>query len=254
LAGTSWKPEGRAFFAKGLVTFFEGFVSDALADLVASISELEVAGVAATLRDGRRLLEELRPDILIADLFLDDGNSIDLLRTIRQQRLGTRVIVLTGVRDVFAATDALAAGALGYVLKVQPAKEIVDALHRVMAGRPYLSPRISLRQADAARAHGSQAVGLEKLSRREMEVLRLVVAGHTSNEIARRLCISPKTIDSHRSNMHRKLSLRNSVELMRFATPHGIVTAVRSAEGAGPGPMPLPAPIADEPSLRPRAE
>jgi DNA-binding NarL/FixJ family response regulator len=234
-----------------LIVEDEGFISDSLEELIASVSELEVAGKAATLRDARRLLDELRPDIMIADLFLDDGNSLELLKAIRERHLGTRVIVLTGARDSFAAADALAAGALGYVLKVQPVKELIEALRSVLAGRQYLSPRVSIQPA-AVRGKAQGSVGLEKLSRREMEVLRLVVAGHTSTEIAKRLCISPKTIDSHRSNMHRKLSLRNAVELIRFATAHGIVSTLRPGEGA-PDDVPCDVPpgaAAERPQLR----
>jgi DNA-binding NarL/FixJ family response regulator len=222
-----------------LIVEDEAFVSEALADLVEDIPELEVSGVAATLREARQLLEQLRPDIVIADLFLDDGNSLDLLRSLREQRLGTRVIVVTGARDAFAARDAVAAGALGYVLKAQPAKEIREAVRSVMLGRRYLSPRVEIPIAPHRRRN-EEAVGLDRLSRRELEVLRLVVTGLTSAEIAQRLSVSPKTVDSHRSNMHRKLALRNAVDLIRFANANGIVATLRSpgetTEGGRIGP------------------
>jgi DNA-binding NarL/FixJ family response regulator len=221
-----------------LIVEDEAFVSDALVELLATAPGFDVIGVAATLRDARRLLVEHAPDVIVADLFLDDGSTVELLREIRERRLGTRVVILTGVRDTFAANEALAAGAFGYVLKLQPARELLAALEKAALGQHYVSPQIAVRLAAGPPTGPTGSIGLGRLSRREVEVLRQIAAGHTSAEIARRLCISTKTIDTHRSNMYRKLSLRNAVDLMRFAAAHGIGLAAPapaqsgSAEGA----------------------
>jgi DNA-binding NarL/FixJ family response regulator len=204
-----------------LIVEDQRLVSDALVGLLGVAPGLVVVGVAYTIRDARRLLGDLEPDIMVADLLLEDGSAIELLRLVRRERLGTRVVVLTALRDRFAATEALSAGALGYVLKSQPARELFEAIEIVSMGRRYVSPRIepllALRSAEPG-----DPVGLERLSRRELEILRLIAGGRTSSEIARGLSISTKTIDTHRSNMYRKLALRNTVDLMRFATVHGI--------------------------------
>jgi len=218
---------------KVLIVEDDAFVSDALVELLDGVHGCEVVGVAATLREGRRLTIELVPDIVVADLFLDDGNSIELLRDIRERRLSTRVVVLTGARDAFAADEAMAAGAFGYVLKRQPARDLLVAIEKASRGQRYVSPHVVGRPAGGP-AGSDGSVGLEKLSRRELEVLRQIVAGHTSAEIARRLCISTKTIDTHRSNMYRKLSLRNAVDLIRFATVHGIGLAAPVAGNGRP--------------------
>jgi len=131
------------------------------------------------------------------------------------------VVVLTELQDGFAVTEAFSAGALGYVLKRQTMRDLLAAIEVVASGERYLSPSLTLEQASEASDAG-QRVGLDRLSGREREILRLIAAGHTSAEIAQRLCISTSTIDTHRSNMYRKLALRNTVDLMRFATAHGI--------------------------------
>jgi DNA-binding NarL/FixJ family response regulator len=218
---------------KLLIVEDDVFISDALVALLSGGAGFDVVGVAASLREGRRMLIEYAPDIAVADLFLDDGNAIELLREIRERRLATRVVILTGARDAFAADEALAAGALGYVLKRQPARDLLVAIEKVSRGQRYVSPLV-VGRATPGPAGANGSVGLEKLSRRELEVLRQIVAGHTSAEIARRLCISTKTIDTHRSNMYRKLSLRNAVDLIRFATVHGIGLAAPLAGSADP--------------------
>jgi DNA-binding NarL/FixJ family response regulator len=207
-----------------LIVEDEAFVSDALVELIGSETSLDVVGVASTLRDARRMLVELTPDLIVADLFLDDGSMLDLLREIRDRRIGVRVVILTGVRDTFAANEALAAGAVGYVLTVQPARELVAAIEKAAIGHRYVSPQIAVRLA-AGPPKADDPVGLEKLSRRELEVLRLIAVGYTSAEVGRRLSISTKTIDTHRSNMYKKLAVRNAVDLMRFAAAHGLGVA-----------------------------
>lgn len=204
-----------------LIVEDQGLVSDALVELLGAAPGLKVVGVASSIREARQSLVALAPDIMVANLLLEDGSAIELLRLLRRERSRTRVVVLTDLRDAFAVSDALAAGALGYVLKRQPVRELLAAIEVVAMGGRYVSPNIDFGPS-LPMGELDERVGLEKLSGREVEVLRLIAAGHTSAEIARRLCISAKTIDSHRSNMYRKLSLRNTVDLMRFATVHGI--------------------------------
>jgi two-component system secretion response regulator SsrB len=196
-------------------------ISDALVGMLKTVPELRVTGVAANLRDAHAMLLKLRPDLLLTELLLDDGSAIELLRVVRRDRLSTRVIVVTRLRDTFAVTEALSAGADGYVLKSQPSAELFDAIQAVSAGRRYVSPAAEGQLPQTAGATPKRA-GLELLSNREIEILRMIAAGTTSAEISQHLSISTKTIDTHRSNMYRKLSLRNQVDLVRFATMHGI--------------------------------
>jgi DNA-binding NarL/FixJ family response regulator len=201
---------------------------DALASLLGDAFGLEVVGVAASIQEARRLLVELKPDVALADLMLDDGSATELLRFVRTGRLKTRMVIVTGLRDTFAATEALAAGADGYVLKAQPVADLVQAIETVSHGRQYVSPLIAARLAGEP-PKLEAAAGLDRLSRRESEILRLVAQGQTSREVAGRLHISTKTVETHRTNMNRKLGLRNTVDVLRFAAAHGIEILETSA-------------------------
>jgi DNA-binding NarL/FixJ family response regulator len=217
-------------------------ISDALVGLLKTVPELRISGVAANLRDAHTLLTTLRPDLLFTELLLEDGSAIELLRVVRRDRLSTRVIVVTRLRDAFAATEAISAGADGYVLKSQPATELFDAIRAVSSGRRYVSP-VAEGQLPHTNGMPPKRAGLDLLSNRELEILRMIAAGTTSAEISQRLSISTKTIDTHRSNMYRKLSLRNQVDLVRFASMHGIGLSPTSlvpvgGEAATPNPWP----------------
>jgi DNA-binding NarL/FixJ family response regulator len=214
-----------------LVVDDHDIVRDALASLLGDVSDFQVVGVASSIRDALPLLDSARPDIVLADLSLGDGSAVELVRALRRGRLKGRVIVITGFSDEFAAAEALAAGATGYVLKSQPTVELLEAIRAVAEGRKYVAPMLERRLAMrsiASETGGQGAVGLERLSPREVEVFRLVVAGSSSKDVARRLCISVKTVETHRTNMNRKLAVRTTADLVRFAAAHGIAVAPRA--------------------------
>lgn len=207
-----------------------GLLRDALVEALRANARFELAGFTDAIASARQMAIDLRADVVLTDLLLAAGSTIDLLRSLRDENPGMRTVVLTSLRDGFAVRDALALGVSGYVLKTQSMCELVEAIESVMAGRRYLPPqladRLEMLEHQVRGTNGSAEApggrGLERLSPRELEVLRLVAAGHTTAEIARSLSISIKTIDTHRSNMYRKLALRNSVDLVRFASLRGI--------------------------------
>jgi DNA-binding NarL/FixJ family response regulator len=215
-----------------LVVDDHDIVRDALASLLGDVSDFQVVGVASSIRDALPLLDSTRPDIVLADLSLGDGSAVELVRALRRGRMKGRVIVITGFSDEFAAAEALTAGATGYVLKSQPTSELLDAIRTVAEGRKYVAPslerRLALRSIGGDSTSSNGAVGLERLSPREVEVFRLVVAGSSSKDVARRLCISVKTVETHRTNMNRKLAVRTTADLVRFAAAHGIAVAPRA--------------------------
>jgi DNA-binding NarL/FixJ family response regulator len=224
-----------------LVVDDHDIVRDALASLLGDVADLQVVGVASSIRDALPLLDSARPDIVLADLSLGDGSAVELVRALRRGRLKGRVIVITGFSDEFAAAEALTAGATGYVLKSQPTSELLEAIRTVSEGRRYVAPtlerRLALRSIGSESAgNGGGAVGLERLSPREVEVFRLVVAGSSSKDVARRLCISVKTVETHRTNMNRKLAVRTTADLVRFAAAHGIAVAPRADVATLPDP------------------
>jgi two-component system nitrate/nitrite response regulator NarL len=199
-------------------------VREALSGLLQATAGLQVVGCAGSIRDALPILESTHPDIALVDLSLEDGVGTELVRAVRRRRLKTRVLIMTGYRDSFAATEAMNSGAAGFILKTRPTAELIEAVHRVMAGEAHVSADVP-----AALVPPDQAAsGLERLSRREGEVFRLVVSGWTSREIASRLCISIKTVETHRAKINRKLSVNRPSDLVRFAVAHGISVAPES--------------------------
>ncbi len=202
-------------------------VRDALASLLAEKPDLQVVGVASSVRETLAMLEHCSADLLLADLSLEDGNAIELVRAVRRLRLKTRVLIMTAFRDEFSASEAMSAGVGGYILKEQPTSDLLAAIDTVARGATYVSPIIASRLRPEAPSE--TASGLNRLSRREREIFRLVVAGRGSKEIASKLFISIKTVDTHRTNINRKLGVRTTASLIRFAAAHGIEIAPRAA-------------------------
>jgi DNA-binding NarL/FixJ family response regulator len=201
-------------------------VRDALAALLGETPELQIVGVTASIRETLPLLERTTPDLLLVDLSLEDGSGIELARALRRSRLKTRVLIITGFRDEFSAAEALSVGVHGYILKEQPTADLLVAIETVARGGRYISPLMASRMRTDA-SSGSEDRLLARLSRREREIFRLVVAGSGSKEIASRLFISVKTVDTHRTNINRKLGVRTTASLIRFAAAHGIAIAPR---------------------------
>jgi len=209
-------------------------VRDGLANLLASTGRFQVVGTAATVKGALVLIRTVAPDVLVADLSLEDGNAIELLRALKRDGHGTRALILTGFRDDFSVSEALRAGAAGYVFKHQPTSEILGAIDKVAAGERYLPPALAarLRDDDSGGVEGSF---LERLTRREREIFHLVVRGGGTKTIARDLGLSLKTVDTHRTNINRKLGVRTTAALIRFAAAHGV-----DLEGASAPPAPHP--------------
>ena len=198
----------------------------------ATTSDMEVVAVACSLREALPLLHKARPQVVLADLALEDGSGMELVRALRRERRkGPQVLILTGLVDVFAATEALAGGAAGYLLKSQPSQELLLAIRTVATGATYVAPEIAAklatRQVDSEPTMEDSRKGLEALSYREHEVFRQVIWGHTTMDIARRLSISVKTVETHRTNMNRKLKVRTTADVIRFAMAQGITVAPR---------------------------
>jgi DNA-binding NarL/FixJ family response regulator len=209
-------------------------VRDALAGLLSEAPGMEVVGVASTLEDARRLLEQHGPDVVLADLSLGDGSALDLVRWVQRSQLTARIVVITGFTNTFLAVEALADGAMGYLLKAQSTADLLAAIRTVANGHAYIAPEVAAKLPRPSAGGRSMRVrgvrGLEALSRRESEIFRQMVEGYATAEIARRLCISPRTVEAHRTNMNRKLAIRTTADLVRFAVAHGIVVAPRSLE------------------------
>jgi DNA-binding NarL/FixJ family response regulator len=172
-----------------------------------------------------RLVEQLRPDILIVDLMMPGLNGLEVTRQVRKCSPQTRIIVLSMHANEAYVLEALRHGALGYVLKGSQVRDLLQATHHVAAGRRYLSPPLSERAIDVYVQKGEATVldDYETLSTRERQVLHLAAEGHTSAEIGARLFISPRTAETHRARLMRKLGLQNHTELVLFAVRRGLI-------------------------------
>lgn len=184
-----------------------------------------VVGEAGNGLEVTRLVERLRPNVLVLDLMMPRLNGLEVIRQVRKSSHNTQVVILSMHRDESYVLEALKNGAAGYVLKDAGAEELIKAIREAAANRHYLSPPLSDSAVDAYVQRGSAATTdpYDSLSSREREVLQLVAEGHTNAEIGKRLFISPRTVEIHRANMMAKLTLRNQTDLIRYALKRGIL-------------------------------
>lgn len=178
--------------------------------------------VVEAVADGRALVqaaEQWRPDVIIADVSMPLLNGIDAVRTIKKSNGDIRVIFLTMHPDVTYATEAIDAGALGYVLKHAVTSELLEALDRVLAGKRYISPPLADRveRSLTELASGRRRNFVVRLTPRQREVLQLVAEGRSAKEIADILSISPRTADFHKQALRKQLGVDSTAELVQQA-------------------------------------
>jgi two-component system response regulator NreC len=187
--------------------------------------DLEVVAEAGDGLQTVRLVERLKPDVLLVDLMMPGMNGLEVARQVTTRSPGTRIVLLSMHATEGYVMEALRSGAAGYVLKDASADDLVQAIRTVVSGRRYLSPVLSERAVDtyAQKAIEAGPATHEMLTGREREVLQLVAEGHTSSEIGARLGLSPRTVETHRASLMRKLGLRTQTDLIRYALRHAIL-------------------------------
>ena len=173
------------------------------------------------------LIVALRPDVAVLDVQMPDLDGLEVARRVQQRAPDTRVIMLSMHGDEPYVLDALRHGVCGYVLKGSATTDLVAAVQAAMAGRRFLSEPLNER-AIAAYAHSSELTErpldrYELLTAREREVMQLTAQGLSTAEIGDRLSISPRTVETHRANLLRKLGLQTQTELVRFAVGRGLI-------------------------------
>ena len=183
--------------------------------------DLEVVSEAGDAETALRMALGHKPAVLVLDLNMPgELTSLEAIPRVRDVSPATRVVVLTMQEDPEFARRALRAGAAGYVLKESADHELVDAVRRAAAGDTYLNPRLGAMLAAAP----PETVGPpDDLTERELEVLRQIALGHTNAEIAERLYLSVRTVESHRAHIQQKLRRSSRAELVRYALDHGLV-------------------------------
>ncbi|HEY3306245.1 MAG TPA: response regulator transcription factor [Candidatus Binatia bacterium] len=187
--------------------------------------DFHVVGEAGDGLEALRVVERLRPDVLILDMMMPGLHGLEATRQVRKCSPKTHVVVLSMHADEAYVIEALKNGAAAYVLKDSSSEELIKAVREAAAHRHYLSPPLSESaiEAYAQRASPAAMDPYESLSDREREVLQLAAEGHTNPEIGKRLFISPRTVEIHRANMMKKLGLHNQTDVIRYALKRGML-------------------------------
>ena len=203
---------------------------------IAAATDLEIVAEAGSARAGEAAARAQQPEVVIADLDLFERDAFLLASQLRAAAPGARILVLSSGEREAMARQAVLAGASGCVSKVQTAAEILTAIREVAAGRQPPERR-SLSDAGADRTEPRQAAALSRLSSREREIFDLIIWGQTNKQVAARLGISVKTVETHRSHINGKLQVHSAAELVRLASLFGVLS-----QGPPPAPAATPGP------------
>jgi DNA-binding NarL/FixJ family response regulator len=208
-------------YARVLLADDHTIVAQGLASLLRE--DFDLVGIVG---DGEALIDtaqRLRPDVIVADIAMPLMDGLEALRRLKAAHLDTRVIFLTMHADAQLATEALRAGASGYVLKHSAGEELITAIQDALQGRTYLTPLIAQDVITSLIAPEKHATGT--LSPRQREVLRLIAEGRRMKEIAATLQLSTRTIETHKYEMMRVLGVQSTAELVRYAIHLGLVAS-----------------------------
>lgn len=202
-------------------------VREGLVCLLNQESGFTVVGEAANGDDTISQMKKLKPGILLLEPGLPRFTDFDALRLIHSASSKTRIIIISGELKQQDVRKALQGGAVGYILKTAPFQELVEAIRSACKGDYYLSPEIKSGIIDNFLKQSDESPGQDKyhlLTRREKEVFRIIISGHTINEVAEILNISPKTVAKHRASLMEKLEIYNVASLVRYAIKIGVAT------------------------------
>lgn len=199
-------------------------VRRAVRDVIADHPGWEVCAEACDGREALELALAEQPDVAVVDVSLPLLNGVALTRRLKQDLPKTKVLLFTMCDDEMTVSAGLSAGARGYLLKADGAGDIGAAIQALGANRTYFSPEISQLLLDAARGE-RKLTGLEAFTTRELEVAQLLAEGSSNKQIARRLVIAVKTVETHRASVFKKAAVRTAAEFVRFAVKHNLITA-----------------------------
>jgi DNA-binding NarL/FixJ family response regulator len=206
--------------ARVLIVDDHPVVREGLSVQIRGHPDLEVCGEAEDLAGALALVEKARPDVAIIDISLKTGNGIDLIKRIKARGDPVRIVVWSMYPEGLYAERALRAGAMGYVHKGRATREIIDAIRAVLAGKVFLSDELTGQLlgrlvGGTGKAFGRSAV--EALSDRELEAFQLMGQGLSTQQIAARMHVSPKTVETYRARIKEKLDLGSMAEVIRCA-------------------------------------
>lgn len=200
-------------------------MADGLARVFSDTNEYAICGMAANGREAITLAEQLQPDIILMDIDMPGVNGLEATAHIRKTNPAQKIIVLTMHDERTLLNAALSAGAKGIVLKIAGADELLAAVKAVYAGEKYISAEVrqTLEHGKENGSGFSATASGEQLTTREIEIITLIADGLTNSEIGDKLFISPRTVDTHRTNIFRKLGVANAAELIRYAFKNKLI-------------------------------
>lgn len=197
-------------------------IADGIRHLLAAQTDFDVVGTVADGAEAVRLARELRPDITLMDIVMPHMNGIDAAREIVLRDPEARVIILSMYSDSDRVYQSLQVGARGYVLKRDLSDELIDAIRQVGAGGRYLSPSVTDTVISDYLHEKRAPDALQQLSARERHVLQMLVEGKSAASVARKLNLSPRTIETYKARLMKKLGLADLPSLVKFAVRHGL--------------------------------
>jgi DNA-binding NarL/FixJ family response regulator len=203
-------------------------VREGLKRIVSAAEGMSVVGEAADGFEVTRLLRELDFDLLTLDLSMPGRSGMELIKLARLEKPRLRILVLSMHQEMQYAVRAIKSGANGYMTKESAPEQLVLAIRRIAGGGAYVTPEVAEQLAIGAMPGAPAAAPHELLSNREFETLRLLAQGLSVTGIAQQLKLSVKTVSTHKANLMRKMGLKNSSELVRYALKHALVEASES--------------------------
>ncbi len=207
-----------------------------VADVIAHEADLEICGEAADVAEAIQEVERTQPDLVLVDLALKSGHGLELLEKLKARNPQIKTLVSSMQDETLFAERVLQAGAMGYITKQEPPEMLVRAVRQVLRGEVYLSPRMTSRLLHRVAGGGPPREDpIQSLSNREIEVYEMIGQGLTVQQIAVRLHLSPKTVETHREKIKQKLNLKSSAELSRRAVQWVLERGWSSSAGDGSG-------------------
>ena len=213
---------------KVLVVDDHTIVREGICSLLALAGDMEVVGEAANGRDGLEKVSELLPDVVLIDIAMPIMGGLEAIRRIHKEFPEIKILVLTQYDDKDHVFPVIRAGANGFISKTAASSELTSGIRAVFTGESYLSPTIAkLFVEDYQRVALTETNEdpYERLTDRERDILKLVVEGYKTQQIAEMLTITPKTVEGHRTSLMNKLGIHNRLELVKYALRRGIINA-----------------------------
>jgi DNA-binding NarL/FixJ family response regulator len=215
--GRMMAPSASAPRKKVLLVDEQPMMRRALTELLNAEKDLRVCGGVGDAQEAMKEIKARMPDLVLTDLALTGKHGLELIKEVRAQFPQVFILVISAHDETLYASRSLRAGANGYVMKSESGETILQAVRRVLAGAGYVSDDMSAKILDIYSGRTFSHSPIDPLTDREFEVFELIGQGKGSLQIARQLCLSPKTVDAHRGNIKKKLKLAKGAELVRTA-------------------------------------